>query len=492
MAERKRLAAALEGATDGLWELNVVSGEANRSPALWKRLGYDAAGIDPHDGGARWAALVHPEQRDEVALELQKLLAGATESFEIEYRIRASDGDWHWMVERGRVVERDARGRPVRLLGICADVTDRKHADQAVADSERRFRAVFDGGFQFQSLLDLDCRLLEANRRSLEFVGVDHHAVRGAYLWDTPWWREDAACQDRLRKACAEAAQGRTVRYQEQLRGRGDTRAIVDLSLTPIVDAEGRVLQLLAEGRDITEIKRAEDSMREMDTLSTMGRLAARIAHEINNPLAGIQNSFLLIKDAVPVTHPYHAYVGAIEREIARIAAVTRQLYETYRPESDGTAESSVVLVISDAVRMLEQVNRASQVTISVDTTGAPAVLPIPSALLRQAVYNLVQNAVEASPPGETVAVRAWMEDGAFWLSVRDRGPGVPSDLRERIFEPFVSTKGELATAGMGLGLSLVRKSVQALGGRIEIHDPEGGGAEFRIRLPLSRQTARS
>jgi signal transduction histidine kinase len=131
-------------------------------------------------------------------------------------------------------------------------------------------------------------------------------------------------------------------------------------------------------------------------------------------------------------------------------------------------------------------------VTISVDTTGAPAVLPIPSALLRQAVYNLVQNAVEASPPGETVAVRAWMEDGAFWLSVRDRGPGVPSDLRERIFEPFVSTKGELATAGMGLGLSLVRKSVQALGGRIEIHDPEGGGAEFRIRLPLSRQTARS
>jgi PAS domain S-box-containing protein len=492
LAERKRLAAALEGATDGLWELNVVSGEATRSPSLWRRLGYDAAGIDPHDSGARWAALVHPEQRDAVALELQKLLAGSTESFEIEYGIRASDGDWHWMVERGRVAERDAQGRPVRLLGICADVTDRKHADQAVADSERRFRAVFDGGFQFQSLLDLDCRLLEANRRSLEFVGVDHQAVRGAFLWDTPWWREDTACQDRLRQACAEAAQGRAVRYQEQIRGRGDNRAIVDLSLTPIVDAEGRVLQLLAEGRDITELKRAEDAMREMDTLSTMGRLAARIAHEINNPLAGIQNSFLLIKDAVPVTHPYHAYVGAIEREIARIAGVTRQLYETYRPEGDATAESSVVLVISDAVRMLEQVNRASQVTISVNTAGAPTVLPIPSALLRQAVYNLVQNAVEASPPGETVTVRAWMEDGAFWLSVRDRGPGVPSDLRERIFEPFVSTKGELATAGMGLGLSLVRKSVQALGGRIEIHDPEGGGAEFRIRLPLSRHLPRA
>jgi two-component system, sporulation sensor kinase C len=252
------------------------------------------------------------------------------------------------------------------------------------------------------------------------------------------------------------------------------------------------VRQILVEGRDITEVKRAQDAIREMDTLSTMGRVAARVAHEINNPLAGIQNSFLLIKDAVPATHPYHPYVGAIEREIGRIAAVTRQLYETYRPESeDGKGEASVSLVISDAVRMLEQVNRASQVTIAVDTAAAPGVVPIPGALLRQAVYNLVQNAVEASPPGETVQVRAWRDGDDFWFSVRDRGPGVPVGLREWIFEPFVSTKGSVQTSGMGLGLSLVRKSVHALGGRIEIHDPEGGGAEFRIYFPLPGQTPR-
>jgi signal transduction histidine kinase len=185
--------------------------------------------------------------------------------------------------------------------------------------------------------------------------------------------------------------------------------------------------------------------------------------------------------------------VGAIEREISRIAAVTRQLYETYRPDSDdGKAEAAVAVVISDAVRMLEQVNRASQVSIAVDTSQSPAVVPIPGALLRQAVYNLVQNAVEASPPGETVHVRAWREGDTFWLSVRDRGPGVPVGLRDWVFEPFVSTKGGVKTSGMGLGLSLVRKSVQALGGRIEIHDPEGGGAEFRIRLPLAGQTPRS
>jgi hypothetical protein len=369
---------------------------------------------------------------------------------------------------------------------VCADVTERKRADQALAASERRFRAVFDSGFQFQSLLDLDGRLLEANRTSLEFGGVQLSDVRGSFFWDTPWWRGDAARQARLQHACVKAAEGQTVLYQEEVQGLGDRRALIDFSLKPIQDAEGRVRQILAEGRDITERKRAEDAMREMDTLSTMGRLAARVAHEINNPLAGIQNSFLLVKDAVPESHPHHAYVGAIEREIARIAAVTRQLYETYRPGSDGAAPASVPVVISDAVRMLEQVNRGSKVRIDVDAAQAPAVVPIPSALLRQAVYNLVQNAVEASPPGAAVAVRAWRERRTFWLSVRDWGPGVPSHLRDKIFEPFVSTKNGIKTGGMGLGLSLVRRSVQAVGGRIEIHDPEGGGAEFRIQLPLA------
>jgi signal transduction histidine kinase len=134
---------------------------------------------------------------------------------------------------------------------------------------------------------------------------------------------------------------------------------------------------------------------------------------------------------------------------------------------------------------MLQQVNRASQVRIEVDTSAAPAVLPLPGALLRQAVYNLVQNAVEASPPGGTVRVRAWTEEHTFWLSVTDQGPGVPDDIRIRIFEPFVTTKSGIRTGGMGLGLSLVKRSILALGGRIDLRDPEGGGAEFKIAIPL-------
>ena len=97
-----------------------------------------------------------------------------------------------------------------------------------------------------------------------------------------------------------------------------------------------------------------------------------------------------------------------------------------------------------------------------------------------------MQNAVEASPPGGVVEVIASVDAGVFILQVLDRGPGIPPDIRERVFEPFFTTKSAtVRTGGMGLGLSLVGRSVQALGRHVEIHDRDGGGTEFVVRLPI-------
>ena len=487
LQERARMSLALETATDGVWEWDVRSGTGTVSDALWRRLGYDAGDLPWANSLKQWRALVHPDDERRMQHALERHLAGESSTFEVEYRAKARDGDWHTIVERGRVAERDIRGRPLIVLGIAADVTERKRADEALAANERRFRAMFDSAFQFQCLLDLDGRCLEVNRAVLEFAGATTTEVRGRYLWEMPWWQGlNQEQRERVRRACAEAVEGRTVRYELEWVGTAGP-ALVDFSIKPILDGEGRVGQLLAEGRDVTDRWRAENAMREMETLSTMGRLAARVAHEVNNPLAGIQNSFLLIKDAVPESHPYHSYVGAIEREIARISAVTRQLYETYRPEPDGALDSSVQVILSDAVNLLRQVNRGAKVNVEVDAGGVPAKLPVPGALLGQAAYNLVQNAIEASPPGGVVRVVATMEDSVFLLSVCDQGPGVPAHLREQIFAPFFSTKSGGRTSGMGLGLALVRRSVDALGGRIELRDRAGGGTEFRIQIPLPR-----
>ena len=484
--ERERLQQALDSSTDGLWEQDLETGESHRSEGVWRGLGYDPHTLTPRGATAVWDSLVHPEDRPRVQRALEDHLAGRTDTLDVEARLQARNGEWHWIVERGRVVERAPDGRPIRLLGAIADVTERKHAVQALAASERRFRAMFDGGVQLKTLLDLDCTCLEANRVALDFARIPLSEMRGKVIWETPSWTGSAVRVERLRKACEEAKLGKIVQYQEEMDGPDGRRATVEFSIKPILGDEGQVIQLLAEGRDVTERKQVEATIRELESISTMGRLAAKVAHEINNPLAGIQNSFLLVKDAIPETHPYYRYVGAIEREIGRIAGITRQLYETYRPEPEGDpGNASIGTIIADAVAMIQQINRSSSAIIDVDTAGSPGVVGVPAGLLRQAIYNLVQNAIDASPEHGRVTVRAWNENHSFMLSVADAGAGVPPDMRERIFEPFTTSKVNVSNSGMGLGLALVRRSVLALGGTISVTDAEGGGALFTLCVPL-------
>ena len=482
---RERMQRAIERATDGVWELDIARRGMHRSPALMRYLGIDPMVLE--GGVDAWSALMHPDDRAAYTQALDAHVRGGTEAFECEYRLRAGDGSWHELVDRGRVVERTADGRPARLLGISADVTERMRADASRDESERRFRAMFDTANQVQLLLDNNGGILQANRAAGELAGTTADALQGVRFWQAPWWAEHALTSERVQERFVKARAGDTNRFDVQVDRPHDRPASIDFSLKPIRDHEDRVVQVLVEGRDLTVRKRAEESLREIGALTTMGQLAARVAHDINNPLAGIQNAFLLIRGAIPTDHPQYRFVGAIEREIARIAAVTRQLYETYRPDQSMIAQSSVILAVTDAVSFLEQVNRVRQVKIVTDLSRAPSLVPVPDALLRQTLYNLVQNAFDASPPSGTVTVTAMVEGDECVLRVTDEGPGIPDVLRQRIFDPFFSTKDRtIKTSGMGIGLSLVRQSVHAVGGSIVVHDRPPGGTEFEVRLPMT------
>jgi PAS domain S-box-containing protein len=367
--------------------------------------------------------------------------------------------------------------------------TSRREVELALEASERRFRAIFDSAHQLQLLLDCDGIILEANRAAEAMAGVPSGALRGRRILEALGWDTTSPTVAQVREGFKRACEGVPARFEVGVPARGERSpmAIIDCTLKPILDGEGNVMQVLAEGRDLTDRKRAEVSLREIGALTTMGQIAARVAHEINNPLAGIQNAFLLVRDAIPPEHPHHHFVGAIDREIARIAAVTRQLYETYRPDQSMAVESSVILAIGDAVAFLEQVNRVRRVHIETDVSKAPSLVPVPDALIRQTLYNLIQNAVDASPDGGTVEVSAAHRDNECVILVCDQGPGIPEEIRQRIFEPFFSTKDRtLKSGGMGIGLALVRQSVLAVGGRIMTRDRPAGGTEFEVRLPMT------
>jgi PAS domain S-box-containing protein len=358
---------------------------------------------------------------------------------------------------------------------------------RTLEDSERRFRTVFDSGFQAQALLDVRGSVLALNRTGASLTGVGQGAAMGHALWDLSFWGGEGETIEWIRTACERARDGRTMHRTAELRGAKGQPVVVDLALRPVQGGSGDVTHLLMEARDVTEQRQAEQANRELQTLGTMGRMAARVAHEINNPLQGIQNGFQLIKGGISPDHPHYRFVGAIEREITRIASVTRQLYDTYRPEHQTATACSIPLLLSDLAALLSQVNRGAGVEIAVEQDDSVmGAMALPEGLVRQILMNLAQNAIDETPRGGTVTLVATRAGPDLVLSVLDQGPGITPEMQQRMFDPFVSAKPGHARSGMGMGLSLVRRAASALGATIEVDASPSGGTVFTVRIPIA------
>lgn len=220
------------------------------------------------DGG--WLLAIHEDDRDGAALAWKQAMA-TEEPFEVEYRLRAADGHFHWFLVRSAPVR--SNGQIDHWVGSGTDIHDQKlsaasaRAEQArtkdaLDESEARYRTIFQSMFNFVGLLTSDGVLVEANDAALRFFGMAASEVVGRKVWETPWWdSEDAA--DRLRDAVARAAKGEFIRYDTVVKLRDGHTATIDFTLNPVFDPEGGVRRIIAEGRDLTHLMSVEAALRE-------------------------------------------------------------------------------------------------------------------------------------------------------------------------------------------------------------------------------------
>lgn len=387
----------------------------------------------------------------------------------------------------------DEKGDVTGVAVFSSDITHRKRVENALRESSQFNQQIIDSVQEGIIVYGPDLRYRVWNPFMERLTGMPARAVLGKLPLEVfPLLGEAGVTESVERVLAAEAPSGIEFSYFFLQAGR---RVWVEHASAPLRNTKGRIVGVIATARDITWRKEAEEALRrsekaraEAEKLAATGRLAARIAHEINNPLAGIGNAFQLFKDAIPKDRPEYRYVERTEKEIQRVAQTVRLMYDLHRPNQERETEVQIDETVREVVMMLEPLRRryAAQVEI---LSPVPVVRArVPEGSLRQILFTLLANAIEASPAQGAVRIGLAVEDQELVVSIADQGDGIPEQLRDRIFEPFFSTKiGKGNEGGLGLGLSTAKQLTEVLGGRLDYQSDLAKGTVFRVHLPLAR-----
>jgi len=367
------------------------------------------------------------------------------------------------------------------FTGSFRDVRRRKAAEAALREREQRLRAIFDQEYQHVGLLDTAGRMIEANQASLDLIGARREDVIGRPYHDTPWWTDSPESRQKLLEAIPRVLKGEFVRFESEFSDENGVFHIIDFSLKPVCDAQGEVVMMIPEGRDITEFKRAQAAEHQLlRALAEVGESAAVLAHEIKNPITAVNFALKAVADRL----------GEDSREVIedlafRMKHLERKLRGTLsfvKPIALEPVECNSLALLRAPIEILKPELIEVGTTVDIDPHSPSIDFPADQALLQDVLVNLVRNASQAAGGGGQIRLSCRSTSaGQVELSVEDDGPGIPEDRRETLFKPFVTTRAE----GTGLGLAICRRIVEEHGGRIAVGDSPLGGARFVVRLPL-------
>ncbi len=442
--------------------------------------------------GNGWAEGVHPD-------DLQQCLQGYTGAFEarqpfvMQYRLRRNDGEYRWLSDQG-VPRYDAQGKFAGYIGSCVDVTELLNKDEALRESEERMRLAADAvnlGIWEWDIATNEIWVTNARRTLLgwpasgkvtfeDFISRVHPEDRGQIR---------QTISDAIRDAKDYDSEYRLVLPDGIVRWMS-TRGSVHF------DGEGKPARILGISIDITARKQAElNTQRDRAQLShlsrvaLMGEMSASIAHELNQPLAGILSNAAAGKRFIDRGDvdlgEVRELLGDIISDGRRASDVVRGIRGMVKKEQIARRSVDLNEVVMDAVRMVsaDALLHSCQLETSLDT-NLPVVNGDPIQL-QQVLLNLVINAFDAMRDApisnRRVAIATQPnEDGTVRISVRDYGLGISEEMRDRLFDPFFSTK----TEGLGMGLAIVRSIIESHGGTITAENADGGGARFEFVLP--------
>ena len=267
--------------------------------------------------------------------------------------------------------------------------------------------------------------------------------------------------------------------------GGGHRTAVLSTSALEVEPGrfDGRVVAL----DDISEQLNLEQRLAEQERLAALGRLAAGLAHEVNTPVTGIASYAQLLRELTPTNDPRAPLASKLEEQAFRVSRIVTNLLELARPSG---FERQIVDLSELAREEMGQMRpEAERANVELEIRRVENVVAnVNRVQFELVIHNLLRNALQATGPAGKVEVRVGGNADRVWFEVRDTGPGVPDELRDRIFEPFVT--GRQGRGGTGLGLAITRDIVAAHGGTIQALPNPGGGTVMRVELPAKMENA--
>ena len=443
-----------------------------------------------------WRSGIHP---DDVERIIAESVAGeaSMKTFTLEGRFRRGDGEYRWL--RSASSPRfGPDGEHVGFIGVATDITLAKEAElelrrlveertAQLTASEAQFRAVFEAALEVMVLLKPDGTVLAVNNRREAWRHPNPSEAIGHKIWNAPTLRAYPQNVALMKKAVAAAARGKVFTAEVKMEREGVPTAYLDVSVQPVRGPDGAIMYLLFEARDITELKAAQEQLRQSQKMEALGQLTGGIAHDFNNLLTVVVGGLDIITKRAedPKLKRYAENALAAAERGARL---TGQLLAFSRVQRLEVRPTYVAPLIENMRPLLRNVlGPGVAKRFELDRAMMP-VMADPTQL-EVAVLNLAINARDAMPDGGVLTfssrpVRVTgepdLEAGDYIeLTITDTGVGMPPEVVERAFEPFFTTKE--VGKGTGLGLSMVYGMARQSGGAARIESTLGKGTAVKL-----------
>jgi len=458
------------------------------SDNVMDKLGYHW--IDFIENPSFWVDLIHPDDVKDFRLDRSQLQHAGNHVH--EYRFKHADGSYRWLRDESRLIF-DEHSQPTEVVGSWIDITEMKISEQSLRQSEQRFRTLVENSPIGISIIQ---------NGQFVYKNPAQQKIRDSRSQETfSDIMEDIHPEDidKVKTAYKKLSAGKIASIDIDIRFYAATNSHQKGNLQWVqcrataISYRGEAAVLI-NIMDVTEAKELEQQLIIKNKMVSLGRVAAGIAHEIRNPLTGI-NSYLYTlnelcqSDAIELDdlEMMRRILDQIQTASNKIESVIKRVMDFSKPGAPKMLKTDINQALEEAIELSEMTLRKKCIKIERSLSPDLPECYVDLQLIEQVILNLINNAanaIEISNGLKLVGVESYATNNTLFIRVSDSGPGVSLDLREKVFDPFFTTKEE----GSGIGLNIAQRIIADHNGSISLESSKWGGAEFTIRLPIERR----